>query len=99
MFRCDVPPCIDLRLIGHEQAEICRLLAPSGGWGMSAIPPLSADEQTSGERGKNDASEPESTSVGSKSRNAEGLLQRFKLICEPRSSRNILTFIGGNNLL
>jgi hypothetical protein len=28
-----------------------------------------------------------------------GLLQRLELTCEPRSSRNILTFIGANNLL
>jgi hypothetical protein len=32
---------------------------PSGGWGMSAIPPLSGDKQTSAERGKNDARDPE----------------------------------------
>jgi hypothetical protein len=32
-------------------------LAPSGGWRMSAIPPLSGDKQTSGEQAKNDAND------------------------------------------
>jgi hypothetical protein len=31
-------------------------MAPSGGWGMSALPPLSGDKQTSGERAPNDGS-------------------------------------------
>jgi hypothetical protein len=33
-------------------------LAPSGGWGMSAIPPLSGDKQTSDKRAKNGAIDP-----------------------------------------
>jgi hypothetical protein len=32
----------------HEQPA-GRLLAPSGGWGTSAVPPLSGDKQTSSE--------------------------------------------------
>jgi hypothetical protein len=34
------------------------LLAPSSGWQMSAIPPLSGDQQTSGERAEIDARDP-----------------------------------------
>jgi hypothetical protein len=34
-----------------------QLLAPSSGWGMSGIPPLSSDKQTFGQRAKNDASD------------------------------------------
>src|SRR5262245_32071273 len=30
----------------------CPALTPSGGWGMSAIPPLSGEDQISGERAK-----------------------------------------------
>jgi hypothetical protein len=37
-------------------------LAPSSDWRMSAFPPLSGDEQTSGERGKMTAHDPEPTS-------------------------------------
>ena len=34
------------------------LVAPSGGWAMSALPPLSGDKPTSGERSENDAIDP-----------------------------------------
>jgi hypothetical protein len=36
-------------------------MAPSSGSGMSAIPPLSGDQQTFGERAKTDAIDPEWT--------------------------------------
>jgi hypothetical protein len=37
------------------------VMAPSSGSGMSAIPPLSGNKQTSGERAESDASDPEQT--------------------------------------
>jgi hypothetical protein len=39
------------RLLGWQSLSFreCRQLAPSGGWGTSAIPSLSGDKQTSGE--------------------------------------------------
>ena len=41
-------------LPGDSQRAQCRFLAPIGGWGMPAIPPLSGDKQTFGERAKHD---------------------------------------------
>lgn len=35
----------------------CRLLAPSSGWWMCAIPLLSGEKQTSGKQAKNDAND------------------------------------------
>jgi hypothetical protein len=43
--------------VGKPLGCFRRLMAPSSGWGMSAIPPLSGDKQTSGERAKNNASD------------------------------------------
>jgi hypothetical protein len=53
---------VALHLAGPSVLEPCRFLAPSSGWGMSAIPPLSGDERTTGMGDQTDADDSSATS-------------------------------------